>query len=55
MTDNQTETLYTLEWKSKEAAIDGKSGLHDFDTVNQKVATLKNEYPDLEHLIELSK
>ncbi len=52
MTDNQTETLYTLEWKSKQAGMDGKSGNYNSRDLDQKVFTLKSEYPDIEYWIK---
>lgn len=44
--------LYILEWKSKQAGEDGKSGNYNSAELDQKVFTLKQQYPDLEYWIE---
>jgi len=55
MKDNPTENKYVLEWKSKQTGKEGKSGLHDIKEIEQKVFTLKEKYPDLEHWITSAK
>jgi len=44
--------LYILEWKSKEAKENGKSGKHNSKELDQVVFTLKEQYSDLEYWIE---
>jgi len=52
MKDSPAENKYVLECKSKQAGKEGKSGLHNIKEIEQKVFTLKEKYPDLEHWIE---
>jgi len=51
MTDKTTESKYILEWKSKQAGLEGKSGLYHIKEIEQQIFTLKEKYPDLEHWI----
>jgi len=48
----QKEPMYTLNWKSKEAKEDGKSGNHNSTELDQTVFTLKERYSDLEYWVE---
>jgi len=47
MTENKTENLYTLEWKSETAGKNGKVGNYNSKELDQIVFTLKEKYSDL--------
>jgi len=48
----QKELIYTLNWKSKQADKEGKSGNYNSTELDQKVFNLKERYSDLEYWIE---
>jgi len=45
--------LYIIEWKSKQAGVDGQSGYYTDQEINQLIDTLRRKHPGRKYSVKL--